>query len=257
MKQFLLTLFCIISTCVYSQYCNDMSQFPGSSGTNVVKFVSSTMLSNQTQLWTYTVNTASPLPSYIFLHNPCVNLIESGIIKNGRLQKKRIIDHTFITEPLLNDYGWKIEFYSDTIYFISDYVYDIKPMFISMKYGTLLVTDTMCGPDCSMLNLQSVSLIDIDKGYIQLSDPTNSTETFELKYSINAVNWETLSYITSNSVFKLTNLRPGIWYLIAKNSHLESNIIRVTVSGFNSIYSIDELGRRTLNDPRSIKPNIW
>jgi len=257
MKQFLLTLFCIISTCVYSQsFCNNVAQFPDRAGANTVTFKSVSNYGLYDQIWIYSVKSSRTEPSFIFFHNPCVNIIETGIIRNGNRIKRNLINHVNSYEPNLNSYGWKLEFYSDSIYIITQGQFEVKPIFISMKYGRSLVTDTICGPDCTLLSLSSVTLMN-DSEFIMLIDSSNRLETYELRISIDGVYWDILSYITSNTVYKLSNLRPGIWYLIAKNSHLESNIIRVTVSGFNTIYSIDELGRRTLNDPRSIKPNIW
>lgn len=255
MRILLIILFNILSVTCLAQYCNTSTAiFPGFRGSfNAVTYVRNTVNSNNTQTWIYAVKAGRPEPSFIFFHNPCVNIIEAGIVRNKTLVKRQIVDHTYNEDPLTNQLGWKLEFYSDTIYIITNGIYDVKPIDLSMKYSTFLNKDTICGPDCSLLNIKAVQLINPYLHAVILVD-SNSNDTYELQYSRDGIDWNTHSFIVANNLYMLSGIRPGVWYAKARNSYLESNILLITVNPWYEIQSIDELGRKVVNDQRSLKP---
>lgn len=237
----------------FGQVCNEISIFSNGRVPNKVQYVKNKIeLENQT--WFYKVTSGQPKPSFIFLHIPCVNLVEVGIVLNGNKIRKNLVNHTNVQDPLINDYGWKLEFYSDTIYITTMGLYDVKPIFISMKYGQLITKDTICGPDCVGLDINYVNL-EYTNNFLILRG--NSDEMFELEISRDGLNWNFLSYIFCDYVY-FPQITPGDWYVRAKSDDFISDVIKINIEQKKELIYYDELGR-VINkyDNRNIKPYLF
>ena len=239
-------LFC---NSLLSQFCNPIANFSSGRFTNSITYIDY-KIEGSNQTWRYKVKKGTTEPSFIFYHNPCVNVIETGAIVNGRKVRKNLVNHTNVPDPLVGDYGWKLEFYSDTIYITTSDFYDIKPIFITMKYGRLITTDTICGPNCGLVNINQIELNYKDDMLILVG---NSTHLFELEISKNGSDWNLLSYINCNIVYN-PKLEPGIWYLRAKSELDLSEVIVININKKENRVLFDELGRVVNRESRSLSP---
>ena len=242
-------LFCGLS---FGQICNNIGIFNGGRLPNKIEYLKNE-IDQQNQTWLYKVTSGQPKPSFIFLHIPCVSLFEAGIILNGNKVRKSLVNHINVLDPLINDYGWKLEFYYDTIYLKTIGLYDAKPIFVSMKYGQLITKDTICGPDCIGLDINYVTLEYINNFLILRG---NSEKIFELEISRDALNWNLLSYIFCNNVYH-PQITFGDWYIRAKSDDVISDIIKINIEQKKELIYYDELGRLINKyDNRIFKPYL-